>query len=136
MSIQRLPHTTSQTLSSTQVLLDAASTVKELIDNAIDARATSIAVEISANTLDVIQVRDNGHGIAPEDRGMVGRRFCTSKIRGLDDLGALGGTSLGFRGEALSSLVDVAAAVEVTTRVEGESMAVKMELGRDGVGGR
>jgi DNA mismatch repair ATPase MutL len=51
-------------------------------------------------------------------------------------LDELGGTSLGFRGEALSSLVDVAAAVEVTTRVEGESMAVKMEIGRDGVGGR
>jgi DNA mismatch repair protein MutL len=136
MSIQRLPHTTSQALSSTQVLLDPTSAVKELIDNAIDARATSIVIEISTNTLDVIQVRDNGHGIAPEDRGMVGRRFCTSKIRGLEDLDRLSGESLGFRGEALESLVDVARAVEVTTRVEGESMAVKMELGRDGIGGR
>jgi DNA mismatch repair protein MutL len=136
MSIQRLPHTSSRTLSSTQVLLDPSSVVKELIDNAVDARATSIAIEISANTLNVIQVRDNGHGIAPEDRGMVGKRFCTSKIRELEDLDQLGQASLGFRGEALSSLVDVAATVEITTRVEGESMAVKMELARDGIGGQ
>ena len=128
MSIQQLPPSAARKLSSTQVLLEPTSIVKELVDNAIDAHATSITVEISVNTLDVIQVRDNGHGIAPEDRALVGKRFCTSKLRNLEDLCTIGGTSLGFRGEALNSLLDVAAKVEVTTRVEGESIGFKREL--------
>jgi DNA mismatch repair protein MutL len=131
MSIQSLPQSSSVRLSSGQVLLDPSSVVKELVDNAIDACATTIFIEMSSNTLDVIQVKDNGQGINPEDRNMVGKRFCTSKIRDLDDLVEIGGQYLGFRGEALNSLIHIAANVELTTRIDGEITAVKMQLQKD-----
>jgi DNA mismatch repair ATPase MutL len=131
MSIHALPLSSSVKLSSSQVLLDPSSVVKELIDNAIDACATSIFIEMSSNTLDVIQVKDNGQGINPEDRNMAGKRYCTSKIRTLDDLAEIGGQFLGFRGEALNSLIQLAENVELTTRIDGEATAVKWQLRKD-----
>lgn len=128
MAIQPLPKSSTVQLSSGQVLLDPTSVVKELVDNAIDAQSKSIAIEISANTLNSIQVRDNGRGINPGDRSLVGQRFCTSKIRSMEDLANIGGTSMGFRGEALNSLITLAEKVEVTTRIEGEATAIKMRL--------
>lgn len=132
MSIQPLPQDVVRLIGSSQSLTDPTSLVKELIDNAIDARATSIFVDISLNTLDVIQVRDNGHGIAPADRFMVARRYCTSKINNQDDLARLGGSSLGFRGEALSSAAELCGSMTITTRVEGEDTATTMSLLADG----
>lgn len=132
MHIAALPPNAVRAIGSTQALTDAASLVKELIDNALDARASAIFVEISTNTLDVIQVKDNGHGIGPDDRDMVCRRYCTSKIRELDDLENIGGSSLGFRGEALASAAEMSGSVIVTTRVEGEAVAVTSKFGRQG----
>jgi len=132
MTIQALPPSTTARLGSTQIILDPYSVVKELLENALDARATSVSIEIASNGLDLIQVRDNGHGIAPGDRDLVCVRHCTSKIRDVEELKVLGGRSLGFRGEALSSLAEIAGALSVTTRVEGEKAAAKMEIGRDG----
>ncbi|KAL8935521.1 MAG: hypothetical protein Q9216_005380 [Gyalolechia sp. 2 TL-2023] len=132
MSIAALPPQTVHTIGSSQVLTDSASLVKELLDNALDAQATSITVEISANALDTIQVKDNGHGIAPEDRALVCRRHCTSKIKDLDDLAKIGGASLGFRGEALASAVEICGSVLVTTRIVGEATAVSLKVSRNG----
>ncbi|KAF3355547.1 Eukaryotic translation initiation factor eIF-1 [Verticillium dahliae VDG1] len=67
MSITRLPDAATRQLCATLVLVSPSSAVKELLDNALDAGATAVEVLISANTLGKIQVRDNGHGIAPED---------------------------------------------------------------------
>jgi DNA mismatch repair ATPase MutL len=131
MPIHALPESSSLQLSSGQVLLDPASVVKELVDNAIDASAKSIFIEISPNTLDVIQVRDNGHAVHPDDRGALGKRFCTSKIRTIDDLADLGGHYLGFRGEALNSLIQLAESVEMISRIEGEPTAIKLHLNKD-----
>jgi DNA mismatch repair protein MutL len=136
MSVQPLPPSSSVQLSAGQVLLDPVSIIKELIDNAIDAHAKSVFIEISSNTLDVIQVKDNGYGINPDDRGIVGQRFCTSKIRCFEDLAEVGGTTLGFRGEALNSLIQLAGRVELTTRIEGETAAVKMLLSKESGSGR
>ncbi|KAF2096682.1 hypothetical protein NA57DRAFT_42483, partial [Rhizodiscina lignyota] len=119
-------------IGSSQSLTEPSSVVKELIDNALDARASSISIEISPNTVDFIQVRDNGHGIAPEDRQLVARRHCTSKIRDIDDLKKVGGTSLGFRGVALASIAAMSSALAITTRVEGEEVAIKLHIGKDG----
>ena len=83
MGIQALPHAAVRAIGANQALTDPAAVVKELIDNALDARATSIAIDIHINTLDVIQVKDNGHGIPPQDRPLVARRYCTSKILSL-----------------------------------------------------
>jgi DNA mismatch repair protein MutL len=130
--IAALPLTTTRQIGSGQVLVDPSSVVKELIDNALDARAKSIFVDVTANTIDSIQVKDDGHGIPAEDRALVCRRYCTSKIRDLDDLKELGGKWLGFRGEALSSMAELSNTLSVTTRVEGEPVAVKLSYGRDG----
>jgi hypothetical protein len=131
-SIAALPSTTVRQLGSSNALRDPSSVVKELIDNALDARANAIFVDISTNTLDSIQVKDTGHGISAEDRPLVCRRYCTSKIRDFRDLVVIGGNWLGFRGEALASMAEMSGMVEVITRVEGEQMAARLKYGRDG----
>jgi len=131
-SIAALPPTTTRQIGSGQVLVDPSSVVKELIDNALDARAKSIFVDITANTVDSIQVKDDGHGIPAEDRPLVCRRYCTSKIRDFHDLREVGGKWLGFRGEALSSMAEMSGSLSVTTRVEGEPVAVKLKYDRNG----
>jgi len=131
-SILELPPTTIRRLGSSQALTDASSVVKELVENALDARASNISVEISVNTLDVVHVRDNGHGIIPEDRVLACKRFCTSKIKEFLELDTIGGSSLGFRGEALASLADMSASLTITTRVEGEAVAVNLNIDQDG----
>ena len=132
MPIAPLPESTTRAIGSTLVLSDACSVVKELVDNALDALATSITIEISVDTLDVIQVRDNGYGIGIEDRQLVCKRGCTSKIRTMEDLERLGGSCLGFRGEALASVAELSEAVIVTTRVDGEYVGTAVKFGRDG----
>ncbi|KAF1355046.1 histidine kinase-like ATPase, partial [Delphinella strobiligena] len=132
MSIHELPQAAVRTIGSSQTLTDPASVVKELIDNAIDARASSVFVEVSANALDVIQVRDTGHGIAPNDRPLVARRHCTSKMRDEKDLMTIGGSYLGFRGEALSSAAEMGAAITITTCIEGEDIATALKIASNG----
>ena len=132
MPIERLPLNTVKTLGATQTVTDAASLVKELVDNALDARASSVVIELSQNAVDVIHVRDNGHGIAPEDRAMVARRYCTSKLRNLEDLRDVGSRWLGFRGEALASAAELAGEMLVTTRVDGEEVASTLKVDRNG----
>ncbi|KAJ4382665.1 hypothetical protein N0V86_001887 [Didymella sp. IMI 355093] len=114
-------------------MTDAASgIVKELIENALDARAKSIFVDITANTVDSIQIKDDGHGIPNEGRALACRRYCTSKIRDFHDLKEVGGKWLGFRGEALASIADMSGTVSITTRVEGEPVAMKLMYQRNG----
>jgi DNA mismatch repair ATPase MutL len=74
MAITALPQATIHLLGSAQVLTTPSSLVKELIDNALDAKATSIDILIAKNTLDKLEVRDNGHGISSEDFNSLGKR--------------------------------------------------------------
>lgn len=130
--IAALPSLTVRQIGSHQLLTDPSSVVKELIDNALDARAKSIFVDISANTIETIQVKDDGHGIPSEDRALACRRYCTSKIRDFHDLKQVGGKWLGFRGEALASIADMSGTVSITTRVEGEPVAARVTYHRNG----
>ena len=132
MPIVPLPDSTVRAIGSSLVLNDACSVVKELVDNALDAIATSVTVEISLDALDIIQVKDNGQGIGVEDRQLVCKRGYTSKIRTLEDLDKLGGSFLGFRGEALASVAELSEAVALTTRVDGEVVGTTLKFGRDG----
>lgn len=102
------------------------------MDNAIDSSASSLQIEISQNTLDVIQLKDNGHGIPIEDHANVCKHAFTSKIETVDDLKNVGGTSFGFRGEALASVAEVAGGVTITTRTTTEVTATCLKYGRDG----
>ncbi|KAF8469719.1 histidine kinase-like ATPase [Kalaharituber pfeilii] len=135
MPLHALPPASISSLTSTQTLTWPPSLLKELVENAIDARSTVIAIEISANCVDLIQVRDNGHGILPgEDREHVARRWWTSKIAGWEDLSRWrghGGT-LGFRGEALASAAEMSSGLSVGTRVEGERVGWVGEYDRAG----
>jgi DNA mismatch repair ATPase MutL len=132
MPITVLPKDTSRAITSSLALNDAVSVVKELIDNALDARANAISIEISSNTLDTIQVKDNGTGVGVEDRQLLCKRGCTSKIRSLEDLASLGGTFLGFRGEALASVTELSRSVTITSRVDGEIVGSALKYGPEG----
>ena len=132
MPIAALPSATVRSLGSSQVIVDSFSVIKELLDNAIDAHATSIQIDVSSNCLDILQVKDNGYGIAPEDRDLVCKRYCTSKIQHYDDINEIGGQVLGFRGEALASLADMSGLLSVATKVEGEATGVSLKFSRSG----
>ncbi|KAA8905671.1 hypothetical protein FN846DRAFT_950197 [Sphaerosporella brunnea] len=129
-TIHALPTSTIHALGSGQVLTDPVSLVKELIENSLDANATQVTIEVSANLLDSIQVKDNGYGIAPTDRAVACRRHFTSKITIFDDIATV--ATLGFRGEALASAADLSQALSLTTRIEGEAVAEVYEIARDG----
>lgn len=131
MPISALPPETVRLLGSPVVYTSPVSFVKELVDNAIDARATSIEILVSPNTLDSIEVRDNGHGISPQDFGSIGRRGHTSKLRKFEDLQIVGPLTLGFRGDALACAA-VMSTVTITTRTAGEPTASKLYLSARG----
>ena len=132
MPIEALPQNTVRAIGSTSVITDPCSIVKELLDNALDASASSVFVEISQNTLDVIQVKDNGHGIQSEDHAVVCKRAFTSKIQTVEDLRNIGGKMLGFRGEALASAAEMSGGLTISTRVGVESVGSSIKYGRNG----
>ncbi|KAJ9157385.1 hypothetical protein NKR23_g712 [Pleurostoma richardsiae] len=133
MPISALPEATVRLLGSPLVITTPVSVVKELVENAIDARATSIEVLVSRNTVDKIQVRDNGDGIASCDYDCLGRRGRTSKLRSFEEIRLVGGTSFGFRGEALAS-ANALGMITITTRTSTDPVATKLHLA-PGVGG-
>lgn len=133
MPISALPQSTVRLLGSSVTIACPLSLVKELIDNSVDAKATTIEVTVSADTISKIQVRDNGHGINLDDFGSLGRRAHTSKLRTFEELRTKGGKTLGFRGEALASANNLAT-IKVTTRTTKDPVASQLHL-ISGVGG-
>lgn len=105
MSIKRLPEDMIGRIAAGEVIERPAAAVKELIENALDAGATSIVVSIAGGGVELIDVRDNGLGMSDADLVLAVERHATSKITSIEDLMAL--TTLGFRGEALASLAAV-----------------------------
>jgi DNA mismatch repair protein MutL len=123
--IQLLPDSVANQIAAGEVIQRPASVVKELVENAIDAGATSITINIKDSGRTLIQVIDNGKGMSPTDARMSFERHATSKIREANDLFAI--RTMGFRGEALASIAGVAD-VEVRTRPHGEELGTFIHI--------
>lgn len=113
--IHLLEQSTIDKIAAGEVVERPASVVKELVENAIDAQATAITVEIKEGGISFIRITDNGCGIPKEEIALAFLRHSTSKIRSVEDLVTV--TSLGFRGEALSSIAAVSQ-VELITKTQ------------------
>ncbi|SHO79443.1 Similar to S.cerevisiae protein PMS1 (ATP-binding protein required for mismatch repair) [Malassezia sympodialis ATCC 42132] len=117
-------------IAGAQVVPDMRSAVKELIENALDAGATSIELRFKEYGLGGIEVVDNGSGIRRDDYAMIGRRHHTSKLMSFDDLTRV--TTFGFRGEALASLCSVADVTMLTATEKDAPMGTLLEFAHDG----
>ncbi len=126
--IQLLPDSVANQIAAGEVIQRPASVVKELVENAIDAGATTINVIIVDAGRTSIQVVDNGKGMSETDARISFERHATSKIKKADDLFAL--ATMGFRGEALASIAAVAQ-IELKTRQETEEIGTLLNISGD-----
>ena len=125
MKIKKLSSSLIDKIAAGEVVERPASVVKELVENALDAHATLVEVEIDSGGKEKIVVRDNGVGMSKDDAKMAFQRHATSKIDSLDDLTAI--ETLGFRGEALSSIAAVSK-ITLKTKEEGEVQGTKLVI--------
>lgn len=123
--IQQLESHVADLIAAGEVVERPASVVKELVENAIDAGATAVVVEIQRGGMGSIRVTDNGCGIAPDELPTAFLRHATSKLRTSEDLGKIG--TLGFRGEALAAISAVSR-VEILTRQKGSRGGASLHL--------
>ena len=126
MPIKELSKSVSSKIAAGEVVERPASVVKELIENAIDAKATEIAVRVKGAGRILIEVEDNGEGISANDFRMAVKRYATSKISAIEDLDHI--QTLGFRGEALASIAAVSRfslESRYTTEKEGKKIIIE-----------
>ena len=123
--IKLLPDSVANQIAAGEVIQRPASVIKELVENAVDAGATSIQIILKEAGRTLIQVIDNGSGMSDTDARLAFERHSTSKIRQAADLFNL--HTMGFRGEALASIAAIAQ-VELRTCKKGEQIGTKLEI--------
>jgi DNA mismatch repair protein MutL len=124
-TIRILPDTLINKIAAGEVVERPASVVKELIENSIDAGATEIFIDIEQAGRRMIRITDDGKGMSPEDARVAFERHATSKISSESDLETI--RTMGFRGEALSSIAAVSQ-VKMLTAEQGSSRGVMIEI--------
>lgn len=112
-------------IAAGEIVENPASIIKELVENAIDAKATSISIRLSENLLDEIRISDNGEGIPKDQIKKAFNRHATSKLRTISDLSII--TSLGFRGEALASIANISN-MECITKTDDEPFGYSVSI--------
>src|SRR5512136_2931399 len=123
--IHILDKSVAERIAAGEVVERPASVVKELIENAIDADARAISVEIREGGLALMRVSDNGRGMSRADAPLAVERFATSKIASVDDLNTI--KTLGFRGEALPSIASMSQ-LDILTRVRDEVEGTRVRV--------
>ncbi len=122
--IQLSPHI-ANLIAAGEVVERPASVVKELLENAVDAGASKITVEIRDGGMTFLRVTDNGCGMSPEDARTAFQRHATSKLRCAEDLAAIG--TMGFRGEALAAIASVSR-IQLLTKTPGSLSGTSLHL--------
>ncbi len=122
--IQLSPHV-ANLIAAGEVVERPASVVKELLENAVDAGASTVTVEIRDGGMTFIRVTDNGCGMAPEDARTAFLRHATSKLRNAEDLAAI--ATMGFRGEALAAIASVSR-IDLLTKTPGSIIGTSLSL--------
>ena len=125
--ILQLDRHVADLIAAGEVVERPASAVKELVENAVDAGATQITVEIQNGGMSYLRVTDNGCGIAPEDAKTAFLRHATSKLRTKEDLGRIG--TMGFRGEALAAIAAVSRIDLLTKTKDADGISLHLEAG-------
>ena len=123
--IQLLPDSVANQIAAGEVIQRPASVVKELMENAVDAGATTVNVLVVDAGRTSIQVIDDGKGMSETDARLAFERHATSKIKKAEDLFSL--HTMGFRGEALASIAAVAQ-IELRTRQQGEEIGTLLTM--------
>lgn len=123
--IARLPEDLANQIAAGEVVERPASIVKELVENAIDAKATRVTITVEYGGKKLVRVEDDGVGMDPDDARLCLERHATSKIRRADDLGAI--VTLGFRGEALPSIASVSH-FRLRTRARGSDSGTEIRV--------